>query len=116
MTTKSKKFTSFGDMVYSTNPDWKPEIEEELTVSLPPQQQDLRVMIDRKQRGGKSVTLVTGYRGSDDALNELCKYLKAKCGVGGNAKNGEIIIQGEQPDKVIKLLIEKGFKVKRSGG
>lgn len=104
-------------MVYSTNPDFtydKGEGEEAAT--LPPKQQNLRVQLDRKQRKGKSVTLVTGFIGRDEDLQSLAKMLKTKCGTGGSAKNGEIIVQGDFVVKVMEILDREGYKVKRSGG
>jgi translation initiation factor 1 len=104
-------------LVYSTDPKFEYREEKEEAASLPPQQQKLRVMIDRKQRGGKEVTLVTGFVGPEEDLAELGKFLKTKCGVGGSAKDGEIIVQGNQRDKVVQLLIEKGFtQTKKAGG
>lgn len=104
-------------LVYSTDPKFEYREEKEEAASLPPQQQKLRVMIDRKQRGGKEVTLVTGFVGPEEELAELGKYLKTRCGVGGSAKDGEIIVQGNQRDKVVQLLIEKGFtQTKKAGG
>jgi translation initiation factor 1 len=103
---------------YSTNPDfvWN-DGEEEQIETLEPPQQKLRVQIDRKQRGGKEVTLITGFVGTDEDLQALGKILKTKCGVGGSAKDGEIIIQGNQLSKVLVLLIEMGYKnTKKSGG
>ncbi|MEM7575371.1 MAG: translation initiation factor [Bacteroidota bacterium] len=80
-------------------------------------QQRLRVLIDRKQRRGKEVTLVTGFEGSEDQLKALGKMLKSKCGVGGSVKDGEIIIQGNQREKVLKLLLDAGYsQTKKSGG
>ena len=104
-------------MVYSTNPDYEYEHggrEEQET--LPPQQQNLRVMLDRKKRKGKAVTLVTGFVGSTDDLKDLGKILKSKCGVGGTAKDGEILIQGDFCNRVLEILKNEGYKVKRSGG
>lgn len=104
-------------MVYSTNPDFQYETNAESEAeTLPAQQQNLRVTLDRKQRKGKSVTLITGFVGSDDDLKALAKLLKTKCGVGGSAKEGEIIIQGDFCNKVIEILKGENYKVKRSGG
>lgn len=104
-------------MVYSTNPDFQYEQEEEeQKKTLPPQKQNIRVQLDRKQRNGKSVTLITGFIGSNDDLKELSKMLKTKCGVGGSAKDGEIIIQGDFCMKIMEILSAQGYKVKRIGG
>lgn len=102
---------------YSTNPDFQfdDHLQEEAE-TLPKAQQKLYVSIDRKQRGGKEVTLVEGFIGSDDDLKELGKTLKSKCGVGGSAKDGEILIQGKLKDKVFDLLMAEGYSVKKKGG
>lgn len=102
----------------SAGPKHVPELESDDTESgHNPADQKLRVYIDRKQRRGKEVTLVTGFEGSEDELKDLGKTLKSKCGVGGSVKDYEIIIQGNQRDKVVKLLLEMGYKdTKKSGG
>lgn len=97
-------------VVYSTNPEFRFAVEEPKQVpSLLPKEQKLRVYLERAHRGGKTVTLVKGFQGSEDDLTELGRFLKNRCGVGGSAKDGEIIIQGDQKARVIELLIEKGY-------
>lgn len=98
------------NIVYSTNPDYKYETEEDdQPETLQPAQQKLRVSLDSKGRNGKTVTLVTGFIGKDEDLNALCKQLKTKCGVGGSAKDGEIIIQGKFKERVCTLLAGMGY-------
>ena len=97
-------------VVYSTNPDYDYSYDEHEEVeTLDPQQQKLRVFIDRKMRKGKEVTIVEAFVGSEDDLKALGKTLKSKCGVGGSVKDGEIIIQGNQKEKVNKLLLDMGY-------
>lgn len=109
---KKKKY-----VVYSTNPDFDYDHDEdEAQETLGPGDQNLYVSIDRKQRGGKEVTLVEGFQGDPDDLKDLAKYLKGKCGVGGAVKDGDILIQGKHKDKVYDLLIAEGYKVKKKGG
>lgn len=102
-------------VVYSTNPDYEysesKEAGEEET--LEPSRQRLTVGIDRRNRGGKQVTLVSGFVGTQEDLAALGKILKVKCGVGGSAKDGQITVQGDFRDKVTSLLIEMGYKAKR---
>lgn len=98
------------NVVYSTNPDYEYTVEhEEETETLPPQQQRLRVQIERKNRGGKVVTLISGFMGTKEDLRELEKALKNKCGVGGSSKNGEILIQGDFKEQIVNFLIQKGY-------
>lgn len=104
-------------VVYSTNPEFNYEYEsEEKGVTLPPQQQNLKVMLDKKARAGKQVTLVTGFIGTEEDLKELGKLLKNKCGVGGAIKEQEIIIQGDFRDKILQILTQANYKAKKSGG
>jgi translation initiation factor 1 len=116
MKKSSKHDNPFGGLIYSTDPDFEIPKEENIQITLPPQQQNLKVQLDRKQRGGKSVTLITGFIGSDEDLNDLGKLLKTKCGVGGSVKDGEIIIQGDFCSKVMEILIAQRFKIKKIGG
>ena len=102
--------------VYSTNPDFVFEYGEEEAFTLEPAKQNLRVMLDKKQRAGKKVTLITGFQGSDYDLAVLGKALKSACGVGGSVKDGEIVLQGDFREKVLGILLQKGYtKTKISG-
>jgi translation initiation factor 1 len=111
---KSKK--NRVNVVYSTNPhfDFEESLDEE--ISIPFNEQKLYVSIDRKNRGGKSVTLVEGFVGNDGDAKDLAKQLKQLCGVGGGYKNKEIQIQGNQRDKVSNFLEKLGASVKLKGG
>ena len=114
----SKKNKQLINVVYSTNPNFSYESEsDEEQETLPKNQQKLYVSIDRKQRGGKDVTLIEGFVGTEDDLKELGKTLKSKCGVGGSVKDGEILIQGDLRDKVHDLLLKDGYtQTKKKGG
>ncbi len=100
-------------LVYSTNPNFVPQEEETVVETLPAAKQKLIVSIDRRNRGGKQVTLVKGFVGSDDDLAALGKTLKNKCGTGGSAKDGEILIQGDCRDNVVTILTSMGYNAKR---
>lgn len=104
------------NIVYSTNPSFDYHIEKQAVETLPPGAQDLRVMISKKGRGGKTVTLIAGFQGSAGDLDSLAKQLKVACGVGGSAKDGEILLQGDVRDKALSWLLQKGYRGKRSGG
>lgn len=105
-----------GGIVYSTSSDFEYSYQkEEETQTLPPPQQHLKVMLDKSGRAGKQVTLVTGFVGSGQDLEDLAKFIKTKCGVGGSAKDGQVVIQGDLRDKIVQLLIKEGYKAKRSG-
>ena len=105
------------NIVYSTNPEFNYQFEEDPEMeTLPIQQQKLYVSIDRKQRGGKEVTLVEGFVGAEEDLKELGKKIKTKCGVGGTVKDNEIIIQGNFKEKIFELLSKDGYQVKKKGG
>jgi translation initiation factor 1 len=105
------------NIVYSTNPNYEYENENEEQETLEPKDQQLKVLVDRKQRKGKSVTLITGFKGSDEDLKNLAKQLKSKCGVGGSAKDAEILVQGEFKEKIYTLLTDMGYQqTKKVGG
>ncbi len=102
-------------IVYSTDPDFVYDDENEIVETPEPSKQKLIIRLDRKQRRGKQVTLIEGFIGNDEDLKELSKILKTKCGVGGSAKDGEIIIQGDFRKKTEQILTAMGYRCKISG-
>ena len=108
MTKKNKS----GGVVFSTNPDYKYSTRPHQGASIAPQQQDLKIFLDKKNRGGKTVTIISGFIGKEDALEKLGRELKSKCGVGGTVKDGEVIIQGDHRDRILTILTTAGYKVK----
>ena len=113
-----KRKQQYSGIVYSTDETFAYQMADEPSTqdTLPNRQQQLRVSIDRKMRGGKVVTLVKGFVGNAEDLNMLGKLLKQKCGVGGSVKDNEIIIQGDFRQRVLDILIAEGYRVKQAGG
>ena len=105
---KKNKPDSHG-FVFSTDPDFKFEEEQNSVETIAPKQQKLKVRLDTKHRAGKAVTLVEGFIGKEEDMEALGKSLKAFCGTGGSAKDGEIIVQGDQREKVMQWLIKNGY-------
>ena len=104
-------------IVFSTNPDYEYEYDDELKEeTLDPSEQKLKIHLEKKHRGGKIVSIVKGFVGTSEDLSTLGKLLKTKCGTGGSAKDGEIIIQGDCRDKIMAILEKEGYKYKRVGG
>jgi translation initiation factor 1 len=108
----SKKKNNTSPFVYSTNPDFNSGNEEEQEQTLPPQEQVLKVTLETKHRAGKTVTLVAGFKGLQEDMEQLGKQLKSHCGTGGSAKDGEIIVQGDHREKVRLWLQKNKYKVK----
>ena len=111
---KLKGLGSLGGLVYSTDPNFVlPQESQEETSTLVPSQQKLRILLDKKQRAGKMVSLITGFTGSDSDLELLGKQIKTVCGTGGSVKEGEIIIQGDHRDKILQWLLKNGYSLSK---
>lgn len=113
----NKKITSFGGLVYSTDPNFKPEdLSTPEAETLLPKEQKLKIRLDKKHRAGKAVTLVEGFIGKEADKEDLGKKLKTFCGSGGSVKDGEIIVQGDNRDKMVQWLLKNGYtQVKKIG-
>lgn len=104
------------NVVYSTNPDFDYDHDyHEEQDTLAPNQQQLKVWLDKKNRAGKEASIVKGFVGTEDDLKDLAKILKQACGTGGSAKDGEIIIQGNKRDKIVDVLVKNGYRAKKAG-
>jgi translation initiation factor 1 len=112
---KISNLSDLGGFVFSTNDEFDPGSNAE-TETLEPKEQSLEAHFSNKGRGGKTVTVISGFQGTDNDLKVLAKKLKTKCGVGGSVKDGEIIIQGKYRDKVMEILTSENYNVKRVGG
>lgn len=114
----SKKFkTNSGGLVYSTDPNFQISNDDDAVETLAPAHQKLRIQLEKNHRGGKVVSVITGFVGSDADIEQLAKQLKNSCGTGGSAKDGEIIIQGDHRDKILALLQKWGYtNTKKAGG
>ncbi|MBT1687879.1 translation initiation factor [Dawidia soli] len=116
MSKKNNDWKKRDGVVYSTSSDFEFSYQQDDEAqTLPPQQQNLRVQLDKSGRAGKQVTLVTGFIGTAADLDTLTKLIKTKCGVGGSQKDGEVLIQGDVRDKVVQILQKEGYKAKRIG-
>lgn len=113
---KKNEWKNREGVVYSTNQNFNYEYSgANEAETLPTQQQNLKVLLDKSGRAGKQVTIVTGFVGKNEDLESLAKLLKTKCGVGGSSKDGEVILQGDLRDKVVQALVKEGYKAKRVG-
>ena len=111
----AKNKINLSGLVFSTNPDFKMPEDEQQDTTLPPQQQDLRIWLEKNHRGGKTASVIKNFVGNTTDLQNLCRELKTKCGTGGSAKDGEIIIQGDHRKKLGEILSKMGYKYKLAG-
>lgn len=116
MAKKKTDLSGLSGLVYSTDPNFRLPEQDNDAESVAPQQQDLRVWLEKNQRGGKTATVIRQFRGTDDELEALCKILKSKLGTGGSAKDGEIIIQGDHRKKIGDIFTQLGYRYKLAGG
>jgi len=112
----SKKKADSNGIVYSTDPSFRQEEEAPAEFTLPSKQQKLRIRLDTRQRAGKAVTLIQGFIGKKEDLEDLGKKLKTHCGTGGSVKDGEIIVQGDQRDKILQWLLNNGYSASKKAG
>jgi len=113
---KLNSLSDLGGLVYSTDPNFKTNDEQPAEITLSPAQQPLRIWLETKHRGGKAVSLIAGFIGSEDDLQALSKQLKTVCGTGGSAKDGEIIIQGDNRDKILQWLLKNEYTLSKKAG
>jgi translation initiation factor 1 len=114
---KLNNLADLGGVVYSTDPGYKAPAEEQNEIHLTPAQQKLRIWLETKHRGGKAASIIAGYVGKTEDLELLGKQLKNYCGTGGSVKDGEIIIQGDQREKILQWLLKNGYtQTKKAGG
>ena len=107
----SKKINSLSGLVYSTDPNFKIEEDENLAEqTILPAEQKIKIRLDKKHRGGKVVTLIENFIGTNADKEDIGKKLKTVCGTGGSVKDGEILVQGDNRDKVLQWLLKNGFK------
>ena len=116
MAKKINDLNDLGGFVFSTNQDFEFNQEDETIETLENKNQLLEIHLDKKNRAGKIATVIKNFKGTTEALETLAKMLKTKCGVGGSAKDQEIIIQGNFRDKIMEILKSEGYTIKRVGG